>query len=74
MRWFINEPNQGFKSCAAQILAHEIINTIQAKVEARPFRCGQLKGTPGVRGDIHETERLKSLTDRCYTKLGRNAD
>jgi hypothetical protein len=73
MHWFINVPNQGFKSWAAQILAHEIINTIQAKVEAAPFRCGQLKGKPGAHADIHEFERLKGLNDRCYSKLGRNA-
>lgn len=69
MWWYVNSPNQGFKSWAAQILAHEIINTIQAKVEARPFKCGQLTGTPGVAGNIHETERLSKLTPACYSKL-----
>ena len=69
MHWYVNEPNQGFKSWAAQIVAHEIINTIQGIVEARPYRCGQLTGTPGVSGHIHERERLESLTDKCYTRL-----
>ncbi|MEO7539298.1 MAG: hypothetical protein ABIV21_04685, partial [Pyrinomonadaceae bacterium] len=73
MHWYINEPNQGFKSWAAQILTHEIVNTIQAKVEARPYRCGQLTGTPGVSGNIHERERLASMTDKCYKRLGNNA-
>ena len=69
MHWFVNEPNQGFKSWAAQILAHEIINTIQAKLEARPYRCAQLKGTPHVRGDIHESERLASISEKCYSRV-----
>lgn len=71
MHWFVNTPNQGFNSWAAQILAHEIINTMQAKLEARPYRCGQLKGTPGVRGDQHEGERLASITENCYTRVTR---
>jgi hypothetical protein len=74
MHWYVNVPNQGFQSWAAQILAHEIINTLQAKLERRPYRCGQLKGTIGVRGDIHESERLASITDKCYGRLGKNAD
>ncbi|MEO7538571.1 MAG: hypothetical protein ABIV21_00955 [Pyrinomonadaceae bacterium] len=72
--WFINEPNQGFRGWAAQIVAHEVINTIQGKIEAAPYNCGQLVGTQGVRGDRHEAERLKSFTEACYAKLGNNAD
>lgn len=73
-RWYVNTPNQGFKSWAAQVLAHEIINTIQAKIEAAPYKCGQMVGTHGARGDEYESQRLASLPDACYDKLGDNAD
>ncbi len=72
MWWYVNTPNQGFKSWAAQILTHEINNTIQAKIEARPYKCGQLLATQGTPGNIHEAERLTKLTDKCYAKLGKN--
>jgi len=70
--WYVNTPQQGFKSWAAQILTHEINNTIQAKIEARPYKCGQLLATQGTPGNIHEGERLSKLTDKCYAKLGKN--
>jgi hypothetical protein len=70
--WYVNTPNQGFKSWAAQILTHEINNTIQAKIEARPYKCGQLLATQGLPGDKYEAERLTKLTDKCYAKLGKN--
>ena len=70
--WYVNTPQQGFKSWAAQILTHEINNTIQAKIEARPYKCGQLLATQGTPGNIHEAERLTKLTDKCYAKLGKN--
>jgi hypothetical protein len=73
-RWYVNTPMNGFDSWAAQILTHEIINTIQAKIEAPPYNCGQLIGTPDVRSDIHENERLQKLTDQVYAALGDNAD
>lgn len=72
MWWYVNTPNQGFKSWAAQILTHEINNTIQAKIEARPYKCGQLLATQGLPGDKYEGERLTKLTDKCYAKLGKN--
>lgn len=72
MWWYVNTPNQGFKSWAAQILTHEINNTIQAKIEARPYKCGQLLATQGLPGDKYEGERLTKLTDKCYVKLGKN--
>ena len=70
--WYVNTPQQGFKSWAAQILTHEINNTIQAKIEARPYKCGQLLATQGLPGNIYEAERLTKLTDKCYAKLGKN--
>ena len=72
--WYVNVPNQGFQSWAAQIVTHEIVNTIQAKIEAPPYSCGQLTGTEGVRCDIHESERLQKITEECYAKLGDNSD
>ncbi len=70
--WYVNTPQQGFKSWAAQILTHEINNTIQAKIEARPYKCGQLLATQGTPGNVHEAERLTKLTGKCYAKLGTN--
>ncbi len=70
--WYVNTPNQGFKSWAAQILTHEINNTIQAKIEARPYKCGQLLATQGLPGDKYEGERLSKVSDKCYGKLGKN--
>jgi hypothetical protein len=72
--WFVNEPNHGFRSWAAQIVAHEVINTIQAKIEAAPYLCGQLKGKPGSRADRHEGERLRGITSSCYERLAGNND
>ena len=72
--WFTNQPNLGFRSWAAQVVAHELINTIQAKVEAAPYHCGQLTGRIGLIGDKYEAHRLRSLTEQCYAKLGSNED
>lgn len=72
--WYVNTPKQGFKSWAAQIVAHEIINTIQAKVEARPVRCGKLNGTTNLTGDKWEASRLGVLTEKCYRKLEKISD
>lgn len=72
--WFVNQPNHGFRSWAAQIVAHELINTIQAKIEAPPFNCGQLKGKPGARADRHEAERLRGISSECYERLARDPD
>ncbi|CAN5538208.1 hypothetical protein BH10ACI3_BH10ACI3_02080 [soil metagenome] len=74
MWWFVNTPKQGFKSWAAQVLTHEIINTIQAKLEARPYLCGQLGATPGTPANVYESERLTKISDKCYAKLGNNAN
>ena len=74
MWWYVNTPNQGFKSWAAQILTHEINNTIQAKIEAAPYKCKQLLATQGLSGDKYEAQRLTKLTDKCYAKLGNNAN
>jgi len=72
MWWYVNTPQQGFKSWAAQILTHEINNTIQAKIEAAPYKCKQLLATQGTPGNVYEAERLTKLTDKCYAKLGKN--
>lgn len=73
-RWYYNEPMNGFQSWAAQILTHEIINTMQAKIEAAPYNCGQLTGTEGIQCNLFEAERLEKITDHIYDALGNNAD
>ena len=71
MHWFVNTPNQGFNSWAAQIVTHEIINTIQAKLEARPYRCGQLTGTPEF-GVISTKAAVGDIVGKCYSRITRN--
>ena len=72
--WCVNEPHEGFESRAAQVLTHEIINTIQGKIEAPPYRCQPLTATVGRPALDYESERLLNLSDACYTKLGKNAN
>lgn len=72
--WYVNEPYGGFKSRAAQILTHEIINTIQGRIEAAPYYCPQLTATWGLDPAEFESERLLKLNDACYQKLGNNTD
>jgi hypothetical protein len=72
--WYVNEPYEGFDSRAAQILTHEIINTIQGKIEAAPYRCRMLTATLGLPATQYESERLQKLSERCYDKLGANAN
>ncbi len=73
--WYENEPYEGFRSRAAQILTHEIINTIQAKIETAPYNCRQLLATtPGLNATEYESERLLQLDKTCYKKLGDNAN
>lgn len=67
--WYVNQPHEGFKSRAAQILTHEIINTIQAKIEAAPYRCSQLTAKLGLPGAQYEAERLTKLDEACHEKL-----
>lgn len=72
--WYVNEPHEEFRSRAAQILTHEIINTIQGKIEAAPYRCQPLTATLGLPAPQFESERLSKLNDGCYAKLGKNAN
>jgi hypothetical protein len=72
-QWYYqNTPQQGFRNWSAQILAHELINTLQAKLEAKPYNCPQLTGTQGATATKYEGERLTKITDACYQKLGEN--
>jgi len=71
--WYVNQPYEGFSSRAAQILTHELINTIQGKIEAAPYYCRTLTGE-SKRATEYEAQRLLKLDDRCYEKLGTNAD
>lgn len=72
--WYVNEPFDKFESRAAQILTHEIINTIQGKIEAAPYRCQSLTAPSDLPAGQYESERLLKLNDSCYAKLGNNAD
>jgi hypothetical protein len=72
--WYVNEPVEGFSSHAAQILTHEIINTIQGKIEAPPYNCPQLTAKWGLPPAQFEAQRLLKLNDSCYEKLGNNDD
>jgi hypothetical protein len=70
--WYVNEPVDGFRSHAAQILTHEIINTIQGRLEAPPYNCSPLTATWGLPSGQFESERLLKLNDACYEKLNKN--
>ncbi len=73
--WFYNnQPYEGFNSRAAQICTHEIVNTIQGKLEAPPYNCGQLIGTPGDPATKYESDRLQCILPECYRALGNNDD
>ena len=73
--WFYNNQSyEGFHSRAAQICTHEIINTIQGKLESPPYNCGQLTGTPGDPAYKYESDRLADVQPGCYVALGQNED
>ncbi len=67
--WYVNNAIEGFSSHAAQILTHEIINTIQGKIEAAPYNCAQLTATWGLPPAQFESDRLLKLDEACYQKL-----
>src|SRR5262245_44069940 len=67
--WYVNQPYEGFSSRAAQILTHELINTIQGKIEAAPYYCPTLTGESKWATE-YEAQRLLKLDDQCYEKLG----
>ena len=67
--WYNNEPFEGFSSRAAQIMTHEIINAINAKLEVEPYNCSPLVADPGITyASDYEASRLSKLTDDCYLK------
>ncbi|MGE5301883.1 MAG: hypothetical protein ACM3TN_01060 [Alphaproteobacteria bacterium] len=67
--WYNNEPYEGFNSRAAQIMTHEIINAISAKLEVEPYNCLPLSPDPGITyASDYEASRLAKLTDDCYRK------
>ncbi len=73
--WFYNnQPYEGFQNRSAQICTHEIVNTIQGKLEAPPYNCGQLIGTPGDPATKYEGDRLACIRPECYKALGANED
>jgi len=72
--WYDNQPFEGFDSRAAQIMTHEIINAINAKLEVAPYNCMPLVADPGTTyASDYEASRLSKLTNDCYLKyLERN--
>jgi hypothetical protein len=67
--WYNNEPFEGFDSRAAQIMTHEIVNAIGAKLEVNPYNCMPLVADPGItNASEYEANRLSKLTDDCYKK------
>ena len=67
--WYNNEPFEGFSTRAAQIMTHEIINAINAKLEVEPYNCSPLVADPGITSaSAYEASRLSKLTDDCYLK------
>jgi hypothetical protein len=60
-----------FVACsgAAQIMTHEIINAISAKLEVEPYNCVPLTPDPGITyASEDEASRLAKLTDDCYLR------
>lgn len=68
--WYNNNPFEGFQRRSAQIISHELINIINAKLEVAPYYCASLVGVDVEGGTAYEYEsgRLKKLTDDCYNK------
>ena len=67
--WYNNDPFEGFNSRAAQIMTHEILNAINAKLEVEPYYCDPLVADPDItRAWDYEASRLSKLTDDCYQK------
>jgi hypothetical protein len=66
--WYNNSYFEGFSGRGAQILTHELINTINAKIEVAPYFCDSLVGTTPY-AKTYEQERLEKLTNECYLKL-----
>lgn len=74
MWWYNNESYQGFNSRGAQINTHEIINTIQAKLEAAPHNCTSPLTGESSEASVYEAERLAMIGNGCYDKLWENRD
>ncbi len=67
--WYNDQPFEGFDSRAAQILTHELINSIGAKLEVAPYKCDSLNPDPNAAGAYaSEKSRLLKLTKECYKK------
>jgi hypothetical protein len=71
--WYNNEPFEGFRSRAAQIMTHEIINAINATLEVAPYFCAPLVPDAGLTNAFQsEASRLARLTEKCYQKYLEN--
>ena len=69
--WYNNQSFEGFSSRAAQIMAHELINVINSKLEVAPYYCKSLSSTApsGAPANEYEKSRLEKLTAECYSKI-----
>jgi hypothetical protein len=67
--WYTNTPYGGFNSRAAQILVHEIINTINCKLREPPYSCRELNSSLAGAEAIVEADRLEKLTADCYERF-----
>lgn len=68
--WYDDNSQENFKTRSAQIISHELINSINAKLETTPYYCAPLvsDGSDGGTAYKYESDRLKKLTDDCYNK------
>jgi hypothetical protein len=67
--WYNNQPAGGFNSSAASIIAHEIVNAINSKLEVAPYNCLSLTPDPSATTSYdYEASRLSKLTDDCYLR------
>ena len=68
--WYNNEPYEGFSSRAAQILTHELINTIVSRAEVAPLNCKSIAANNGAgNATKNELVRLKAFDQDCYKRI-----
>lgn len=70
--WYDDASQTNFKTRSAQIMVHEIINTIRGTLQMSPYYCTAPTGTAGDPAYIHEADNLKNLMTNCYERLKNN--
>ena len=66
--WYDDNSQENFTTRSAQIIVHELINTIKGTLESDPYYCTAPTGKDGDPAYIHEADNLKNLAD-CIEKL-----